>query len=597
MTKPRAIIACAAVALAAQELAAPPILAQQIRMPATTSLAMGAGYDAATGIATKNVPSFLITLLVGASLAAASPVNTPTPEQTTPAPLTADPFKNAEVFKTLPKGAKLVPRAEHEKLLKDHEAFLISQSERDSLAKVAANTFAQRQKAAYAALGNDPKAIANLNAIGEYAVDAKINTLTGPKVFLELGRRDMIEMIASSAELPSNRVNAQEAYRFAYELLPSSDRKKFTMPDKIDSFTLLRIKQDTAFMMKIASALNRHTTKRASSNAVEYEPRNDGQDKDTEQTCIDRGFDPNGLMSKFDFALKPHLGRARMQKNRSTCWAFAAVAAIEANAHKNTGQWHNLSEQDLVMHHKLKWKRAANDFQEGGSSGTVLTMAFENRYFFAVESQLEYNRALSRRTRSPDATPPYKYSCDNYGPDCSDTNHQAPQICTQFGSGLQWCSYRTLPLHRTTFVSRRVTNIWDAADQDGSLQNLRATLEGGTPVVLGFSTTASWRDISEDDPYLDVPASPETRLGGHYVLVVGYIPREEVAAAGIPTELLDGVDDDWIIIKNSYGRCWGDAGYAYIPATQLKRIHAIENPAGDRVGVLELFVVPTPVTP
>jgi C1A family cysteine protease len=153
-----------------------------------------------------------------------------------------------------------------------------------------------------------------------------------------------------------------------------------------------------------------------------------------------------------------------------------------------------------------------------------------------------------------------------------------------------------LPLHRTTFVSRRVTNIWDPADQDGSLQNLRTTLEGGTPVAMGFSTTASWRAISPDDPSLDMPASPETRLGGHYVLAVGYIPREAVAAAGIPAELLDGVDDDWIIIKNSYGRCWGDAGYAYIPATQLKRIYAIENSAGDRVGVLELFVVPTPVT-
>jgi hypothetical protein len=543
-----------------------------------------------------NVPSFLITLVIGASLAAGSSVNaTPTPEQTTPAPLTANPFKNAEVFKTLPKGAKLVPRAEHEKLLRNGEAFLISKAERDRRAKAQAATFARRQKAAHAALKNDPKAIAELNAIPEYVVDVRVNTLTGPRDFAELGRRDLIEMIASSAELPSNRVNAQEAYRFAYELLPSSDRVKFKIPDKIGSFTLLRIKQDTALMMKIASALNRNTTKRASSNAVEYEPRNDGQDKDTEQRCIDRGFDPNGLMSKFDFALKPHLGRARVQ-SRNNCWAFAAVAAIEANAHKNTGQWHNLSEQDLVMHHQLRWKREANDFREGGSSGTVLTMAFQNRYFFAVESQLEYNRALSR-TRFPDATPPrYEHSCDNYGPDCSDTNHQAPMICTQFGTELQWCSYWTLPLHRTTFVSRPVTNIWVPADQDGSLRNLRTTLEGGTPVVLGFSTTASWRGISPDDPYLDVPANPETRLGGHYVLVVGYIPREAVATAGIPPELLDGVDDDWLIIKNSYGRCWGDAGYAYIPATQLKRIYAIQNSDGNRVGVLELFVVPTPVT-
>jgi C1A family cysteine protease len=521
---------------------------------------------------------------------------TPAPAQATPTASAAGPFEKADVFKTLPKGAKLVTRAEHEKLLQNHEAFLISLSERNRLAKVEAARFAERQKAAHAALGNDPKAIAELNAIRESDVEGKINTLTGTKTFLELGRRDIIEMIASSAELPSNRVNAHEAYRFAYELLPSIDRGKFTIPDKIDSFTLMRIKQDTASMMKIASALNQHTTKRASSNAVEYEPRNDGQDKDTAQRCIDRGFDPNGLMSKFDFALKPHLGRARVQSGRSTCWAFAAVAATEANAHKNTTQWHNLSEQDLVMHHKLIWNRAANDFPEGGSSGTVLTKAFENQYRFAVESQLEYNPVLSRVTYANAAPPRYERSCDNYGQDCSDTNHEAPMICTQFGTELQWCSYRTLPLHRTTFVSRRVTNIWDPADQDGSLQNLRTTLESGTPVILGFTTTASWRGITPADPYLNLPASPEAKLGGHYVLAVGYIPREAVAAAGIPPDLLDGVDDDWIIIKNSYGRCWGDAGYAYIPATQLKRIHAIQNSSGSRIGVVELFVVPRAVT-
>jgi C1A family cysteine protease len=524
---------------------------------------------------------------------------TPPPEQAPRAASTVNPFEKADVFKTLPKGAKLVPRAEHEKLLRSHEAFLISQSERDRLAKVATNIFAQRQKAAHAALGNDPKAIADLNAIREDTVDARISTLTGPKTFVEQGRRDMIEMIASSAELPSNRVNAQEAYRFAHELLPSSDRVKFTIPDKIDTFTLVRIKQDTALMMKIASALKRHTTKRASSNAVEYEPLNDGQDKDTEQRCIDRGFDPNGLMSKFDFALKPHLGRARKQSGRATCWAFAAVAAIEANAHKNTGQWHNLSEQDLVMQHKLKWHRdlETNDFHEGDSSERVLTKAFENHYFFAVESQLEYNPALSR-AEFPDAAPPhYEHSCDNYGPDCSDTNHQAPVICTEFSPGGWWCSYWTLPLHRTRFVSRPVTNIWDPANQDGSLQNLRATLEGGTPVILGFTTTASWHAITPDDPYLDLPACAEAKEGSHYVLAVGYIPREAVAAAGIPLDLLDGVDDDWIILKNSAGRCWGDAGYAYIPATHLKRIQAIPNCCdGGRIGVVELFVVPTAVT-
>lgn len=543
-----------------------------------------------------NFPQSVLVLLIGAPLALAAPLEkTPAPAQVSPARSTADPFKNAEVFKTLPKGAKLIPRAEHEKLLRTGEAFLISKAERDRRARAEAATFARIEKVAHAALKNDPKAIAELKAIPEYVVNVRVDTLTGPRDFAELGRRDLIGMIASSAELPSNRTNAKEAYRFAYEILPSTDRKKFTAPDKTDNFTLVRIKQDTAAMMKVASVLNRDTTKRALSNAVAWEPRNDGQDKDTDQQCIDRDFNPNGLMRKFDFALKRHLGRARDQKGRATCWAFAAVAAIEANAHKNTENWHNLSEQDLIMHHKLRWHPAPNHFKEGDSSGRVLNMAFEKNYRFVVESKLEYNPSL-RRVPDEDATPPYSHSCDDYGPDCSDTNHQAIQICHQSGFGHQWCSYWTLGLQRTTFVSRRVADIWKAGDQDGSLQDLRTTLESGTPVVLGFSITPSWSTIQPDDPYMSLPASPETKSGGHYVLAVGYIPREEVAAEGIPAEMLDGVDDDWIIIKNSYGRCWGDAGYGYIPAEQLKRIYAIVDSEDVRVGVLELFVVPTPVT-
>lgn len=82
-----------------------------------------------------------------------------------------------------------------------------------------------------------------------------------------------------------------------------------------------------------------------------------------------------------------------------------------------------------------------------------------------------------------------------------------------------------------------------------SLQALRYSLSKGFPVVFGFEVFEGFE--SEDTArtgILKMPNSSDVSFGGHAVLAVGYNDRKE-----------------HVIVRNSWGRRWGDKGYFYMP--------------------------------
>jgi C1A family cysteine protease len=82
-----------------------------------------------------------------------------------------------------------------------------------------------------------------------------------------------------------------------------------------------------------------------------------------------------------------------------------------------------------------------------------------------------------------------------------------------------------------------------------SLEELRACLAEGFPVVFGFSAYESFESPElRKTGVLEMPGPEERMLGGHAVLAVGY-------------------DDSSrrIIVRNSWGRRWGIKGYFTMP--------------------------------
>ncbi|MDB5096775.1 MAG: cysteine protease [Cyanobacteria bacterium RYN_339] len=88
--------------------------------------------------------------------------------------------------------------------------------------------------------------------------------------------------------------------------------------------------------------------------------------------------------------------------------------------------------------------------------------------------------------------------------------------------------------------------IHDSTNISG-LEDTKTAVNNGQSVAIGFRVYDSFRKIGKDG-MMPVPKPGEGVLGGHAVLVVGYDDAKKV-----------------LIVRNSWGAKWGDAGYFYMP--------------------------------
>lgn len=82
-----------------------------------------------------------------------------------------------------------------------------------------------------------------------------------------------------------------------------------------------------------------------------------------------------------------------------------------------------------------------------------------------------------------------------------------------------------------------------------SADGVRAALDEGCAVVLGVRLYVTWHSAPADGR-IGMPSAGATALGGHAVLLVGYIDSD---AGG------------HFIVRNSWGVEWGVDGYGFLP--------------------------------
>lgn len=86
-----------------------------------------------------------------------------------------------------------------------------------------------------------------------------------------------------------------------------------------------------------------------------------------------------------------------------------------------------------------------------------------------------------------------------------------------------------------------------------ALTDFKTCLADGYPFVIGFTVYDSFEgpDVAKSG-IMPMPATSESVLGGHAVVVVGYDESKQ-----------------WFIVRNSWGKKWGDKGYFYMPYAYL----------------------------
>lgn len=88
---------------------------------------------------------------------------------------------------------------------------------------------------------------------------------------------------------------------------------------------------------------------------------------------------------------------------------------------------------------------------------------------------------------------------------------------------------------------------YERVNQD--LITIKTALVVGFPVNFGFTVYESFEsEIVARTGMVPMPKKTEAVLGGHAVLIVGYLNADEV-----------------FIVRNSWGSGWGDGGYFYMP--------------------------------
>jgi C1A family cysteine protease len=89
---------------------------------------------------------------------------------------------------------------------------------------------------------------------------------------------------------------------------------------------------------------------------------------------------------------------------------------------------------------------------------------------------------------------------------------------------------------------------------DRDLSQMKEILSQGDPIVFGFTVHESiyGQDVEKTD-VIPIPKKREKILGGHAVLACGY---DDAKAA--------------LIIRNSWGKDWGEHGYGYLPYEYLE---------------------------
>lgn len=92
------------------------------------------------------------------------------------------------------------------------------------------------------------------------------------------------------------------------------------------------------------------------------------------------------------------------------------------------------------------------------------------------------------------------------------------------------------------------------------LAHIKTNLAAELPAMFGFSVYSSMPPLGEGTGNIPFPSRGDTLEGGHAVLAVGYDDAKKI-----------GANKGALLIRNSWGTTWGEAGYGWLPYAYVEQ--------------------------
>lgn len=109
-------------------------------------------------------------------------------------------------------------------------------------------------------------------------------------------------------------------------------------------------------------------------------------------------------------------------------------------------------------------------------------------------------------------------------------------------------------------------------DKTTLLNAIKANLAAGLPSIFGFTVYNSYTQASAANKgAIPFPIATDKVVGGHAVMAVGYDDAIKIKHSASATATTGA-----ILIRNSWGTGWGDAGYGWLPYEYVLRGQAVD---------------------
>ncbi len=383
-------------------------------------------------------------------------------------------------------------------------------------------------------------------------IEVDLITPAGIRPVVLHGSEFLMRSAAAALRNFPTRANQELMYRTVYDGLPPDQREGLPPPDELAGFSDEAVADLRAEVVRRADDVLPNTGPPEAEAGVSLE-RGVAQ---AEGECSASFY---GLRHQTTWPLESYTTAVKDQAGRGTCAAHGAAAGLEAYLWKWKGRpVINLSEQELYGRAKGRW--FPSDYDEGLPTENLIEEMDERDAKIRTENAWLYNPSWDRVEDDDDET--YTHSCDGYTQTCSNRNHQLGLSCSTV-NGSTTCTRYTHPEYTAdssaTHELRDYVSLWNGFEPENSLQNVRAYLAQGYPVVFAFDVDEQFKDASKDDPWVTYPNGDD--IGGHAVLMTGY------KSAAFVDDIYDapsGYGGHFYIIKNSWGCDYGDAGYVYV---------------------------------